>query len=485
MQAVGAGIAGLCLTGCNSKKQPASEQTLASEKPNIILIMAETLSAKELGCYGNKKHKTPNIDKLAKNGVQFQTCWATAICIPSRAEIITGRYGFRTGWFHNLLRVPGGEPYKMQKLTERNMIITEPLKKQGYATSFASKWQLPGDPGEYSFDESNWWPGYFHTPEMKKAYEEKNDGFRTPDYGFTPDFWNPFLVENGEVLKTTDEDFAPDIWVDFINDFAKKNAQKNKPFFTYYAANLCHSGWDVHQQRHCYVSVPEVDENGEKTGNITPGSYKANIEYLDYLVGKIVKNLEDLGIRDNTIIMFTADHGSDNYGKWFMVEERGIRVPMIVNCPGKVPPRGKCNTLIDFSDIFPTVCELGKGEIPSDYVIDGQSFAPLVLGKPFVERDWIFSYVGDQRAMRDRRWLLDGNGRFYDCGDDRDENNYKDVTGSNDPHVIAARNRFEKILENLPGPDLDNAYVQECLEKIEKAKRKKGLYDKFKKAGKI
>ncbi len=454
-------------------------------RPNVILIMAETMSAKELGCYGNTKHYTPNIDKLAREGVQFNTCWSTAICIPTRAEIITGRYGFRTGWYHNLLRFPGGQPYKMQLLTERNMVIAEPLKKAGYATAFASKWQLPGDPGEYHFDESNWWPGYFHTPEMRKAYQEKNDGFRTPDYGFTPDFWNPFLVENREVLATTDEDFAPDIWVDFINDFARKNAAQNKPFFTYYAANLCHVGWDVHQQKHSAVSVPEVDENGNKTGGIVKGSYKANIEYLDFLVGKIVRNLEELGIRDNTVIMFTADHGSDDYGKWFMVEERGIRVPMIVNAPGFIRPMGKRDELVDLSDVFPTVCELANAPVPEGYVLDGHSFAPLLLGRPFTPREWIFSYVADQRALRDERWLLDGYGHFYDCGSSRDETGYKDVTDSMDPQVLAARRRFDRILENLPGPDLSEPYVQECLEKIDKKIKQKPLYQKFKEAQKL
>ncbi len=458
--------------------------TKGKNPPNIIMIMAETMSANELGCYGNTEHETPNIDKLAENGIQFKTCWATAICIPTRAEIITGRYGFRTGWFHNMLRIPNGEPYRGQKLTRDNKIITEPLKKKGYATAFAAKWQLPGDPEEYDFDESNWWPGYFRDPKIKEKYLNEYDGFINP-LGFTPDFWKPYLIHNQELVKTTEKDFAPDIWTDFINDFVKRNTEKNKPFFAYYAANLCHVGWDIHQNKHTFVTVPEVDENGNKTGGLTKGSYKSNIEYLDYLVGRIIKNLEELGIRDNTIIIFTSDHASDDYGKWFMVEERGQRVPMIVNCPGKIPANEKRNELIDFSDIFPTVCELAGASIPEDYVIDGHSFAPLLLGKTYKEREWIFSYVAEQRALRDKRWLLDGNNHFYDCGNKRNEKGYKDVTNSDNPEVIKARKKFQSILKQLPGPDLNNKYVQKCLKKIEKKKKKKPLYKKFKKAGKF
>lgn len=476
----------LAMTGsCLAKDSISAEK---HKKPNIILIMAETLSARELGCYGHPDHKTPNLDRLAVTGLQFQTCWATAICIPTRAEIITGRYGFRTGWFHNMLRTPGGEPFKNQSLTKRNMIVTEPLKKVGYATAFAAKWQLPGSPKSYGFDEYNMWASTFKGAD-KKAYLEgggqSNVNTVSKSTGITSDYWHPGLRHNGNYVQTTDADFAPDIWVDFINDFARRNNDKDKPFFAYYAANLCHSGWDCHLQKKGYVTVPQLDSNGNKTGRPGKSGYKANVEYLDHLVGRIVKNLEDLGIRDNTIIMFTGDHGSDKVGKWFCVEERGVRVPMIVNCPGKVPAMGKSDELIDFSDIFPTVCELASASILKDYVIDGHSFAPLVLGKAFKGRQWIFSYVAQQRQLRDKRWLLDGYDHFYDCGNNRDEKEYKDVSDSDDPEVLAAKKRFEKILKKLPGPDLNDPYVQECITKIEKIKIKKAIFPLLKKEGKL
>ena len=483
------GQAALCFALALAMSGPAkgAEPSDKLKKPNIILIMTETLSARELGCYGNSEIKTPNLDKLAATGVQFQTCWATPICIPSRGQIITGRYGFRTGWYHNMLRTPGGEPFNGQPLTERNMIVTEPLKNAGYATAFAAKWQLPGSPKSHGFDESNVWsPGLGKDMEAYLAGGgETYTNKVTLASGKASGFWHPGLRLNGEYMPTTDADFAPDIWTDFIIDFARRKSAEGKPFFAYYAANLVHSGWDTHQQTHTYVTVPELDENGNKTGRPGESGYKANVEYLDHLVGRIVKNLEDLGIRDNTIIMFTADHGGDMVGKWFSVEERGTRVPMIVNCPGIIPPLGKRDELIDFSDVFPTICGLAGASIPEDYVIDGRSFAPLALGEPYKERDWIFSYVAEQRQIRDKRWLLDGYDHFYDCGDNRDEKGYVDVSESSDPEVIAAKNRLEVILKDLPGPDINDPYVQECITRIEKFKSQKKIYPLLQKEGKL
>jgi arylsulfatase A len=474
----------IALSGQTNGEAPSEEV----KRPNIILIMAETLSARELGTYGNDDYETPNLDKLAATGVQFQTCWATPICIPSRGEIITGRYGFRTGWYHNMLRTPGGEPFDGQPLTERNMIVTEPLKNAGYATAFAAKWQLTGTPKSYGFDESLIWASKFRGADLEAYLAGGGESYTNEvsgTTGVTSGFWHPGLRLNGKYMPTADADFAPDLWTDFINDFARRQSAEGKPFFAYYAANLVHTGWDTHQQSKDYVTVPELDDNGNKTGRPGKSGYKANVEYLDHLVGRIVNNLEDLGIRDNTIIMFTADHGGDHVGKWFSVEERGSRVPMIVNCPGKVAVLGLRDELIDFSDVFPTICGFAGASIPDDYVIDGHSFAPLVLGEPYEERDWIFSYVAEQRQIRDKRWLLDGYGHIYDCGDNRDETGYVDVSESSDPEVIAAKNRFETILKDLPGPDINDPYVQECIARIERAKSKKTIYPKLQKEGKL
>jgi arylsulfatase A len=165
-----------------------------------------------------------------------------------------------------------------------------------------------------------------------------------------------------------------------------------------------------------------------------------------------VRGLEKMGLRKNTVILFTSDNGTAGYGKGGTTGERGPRVPMIVNCPGLVKARGAVDALVDFSDVLPTICELARVSLPEGYEIDGRSFAPLLRGEDFKEREWIFSYLRERRMLRDKRWLLDGNGRLYDCGRKRDENGYRDVTESQDPEVAAARRRFRQLLKKLPPP---------------------------------
>ena len=134
---------------------------------------------------------------------------------------------------------------------------------------------------------------------------------------------------------------------------------------------------------------------------------------------------------------------------------------MIVNCPGVVGKIESCRELIDYSDLFPTFVELAGGKLPPDYPLDGHSFAPLLLGKPFKGRDWIFSYCGKRRMLRDKHWLFEGTDRFFYCGERRDGDGYREVTDSQEPEAVAARRRFEKILAKLPAPAPDDPLMAE------------------------
>lgn len=167
-------------------------------------------------------------------------------------------------------------------------------------------------------------------------------------------------------------------------------------------------------------------------------------------MGRVVKALDDLGLRENTVVMFTGDNGTGRAGKG-TVTERGVRVPMIVNCPGLVKPR-VLRDLVDFSDVLPTLAELAGAGLPRGVEIDGRSFAPQLRGERGNPREWIFSYLAYERMLRDRRWLLEGDGKLYDCGESRDGSGYRDVTNSSSPEVAAAKRRFAAILEKLPAP---------------------------------
>jgi arylsulfatase A len=215
-------------------------------------------------------------------------------------------------------------------------------------------------------------------------------------------------------------------------------SNRERPFLAYYPMCLTHEPWDP---------TPDPSQPGGRTA----GGLRANVEYMDRIVGKLVGALDDLGLRRDTIVFFTGDNGTGKAGK-ATVTELGVRAPMIVNCPGRVQPGAARDDLIDFSDVLPTLAELAGAALPEGVAIDGRSFAPMLRGERGNPREWIFSYLAYRRMLRDRRWLLEGDGRFFDCGDSRDGRGYREVTGSSDPEVLRARRRFDAILAQLPAP---------------------------------
>ncbi len=263
-------------------------------------------------------------------------------------------------------------------------------------------------------------------------------------------YWHPSIVTNDQPVKTTPSDYGPDIFAEFVVDFFRRHA--DRPVFVYYPMVLPHRSWDFENDTDAWLPVPEVDAQGRRTGHRVPGSLQSNVEYIDTLVGRILRGLERLGLREDTIVFFTGDNGSSGWGKASVEQERGPRVPMIVNGPAHVIPQGPVDALVDFTDVLPTLCELAQAQLPADHELDGRSFAPILRGEISDTREWIFSYYADYRMLRDKRWLLAGDGRFFDCGDRRDEEGYVDVTDSDDPAVVAARRRFQEILRGLPGP---------------------------------
>jgi len=417
----------------------SAEWTPADEEgrpPNIILMMADDLGAPELACYGNNEHRTPRLDGMAREGVRFETCWCTPLCSPTRAEIMTGRYGFRTRWYHNNMKVP--EP-----LPRRSTIFSQFLKEAGYATAVAGKWQLFGMPPEYGFDEWFIWAYEHYLPKGVKhagAYEIPGKPSR---------YWHPCILRNGELVETGPDDYGPDLFSDFVVDFAGRH--RERPFFAYYPMTLTHAP---------FYPTPDSIQPGQEKMVHSWDNFRANVEYMDKIAGKVVDALDEMDLRRRTVVLFTGDNGTMTRGKG-QATERGCRVPMIVAAPGIVKPIGTCRELVDFSDILPTLLDFAGAGVPEDYVIDGRSFAPLLRGKPYQPREWIFSCLADKRMLRDKRWLLEGDGRFYDCGRSRDGTGYRDVTDSDDPEVVAARKRFDGILADKPAPGPDDALLQE------------------------
>jgi arylsulfatase A len=399
LKLTGAGVTG-AVVGSYWKEAFA----FGGEKPNIVFIMADDVSPEVLGCYGGTTYKTPNIDKLAETGTRFTHCYSSPVCAPTRVKLLTGRYGFRNykEWGH----IPDNE-----------ITFGHILKDAGYATALAGKWQMvlqKNDPDH-----------------ITKMGFEQNSVFGWHE---GPRYNGPFIYENGKSRIEPDDKYGPDIFCKFLIDFIKAN--KNKPFLAYHSQCCAHA---------ISNDLPEPPPVGAKGKYQT---YKELVEHMDKLVGRIVDTLDELGIRDNTLILFTTDNGTpgqfitraektsnDKYryieepivsqanGKLFFggkgkLTDAGTLVPLIANWPGTTPADRVCNDLIDFSDFMPTFAKLAGAKLPTDRVIDGMSFVQQIKGQKGTPRKWAYCQWKGEAWVRNQRWKLYRDGRLYDIKND-------------------------------------------------------------------
>ena len=380
-------------------------------RPNIILIMADDLGLETMGSYGGTSYRVPNLDRLAENGARFEHCYSQPICTPSRVQIMTGKYNVRNYT-------------KFGVLPRSETTFAHMLKENGYATCIAGKWQLGSEkdaPQYFGFDESLLWQ---HIGSGRKVIDSKRIDKR---------YENPVLQRNGNNIEYNNGEFAPDLMVEFISKFIRKN--KEQPFLVYYPMILTHCP---------FVPTPHSDNwNPDSLGS---ESYKGDeryfgdmVEYVDHLVGKIEKVLEENDIIDNTYLIFTGDNGTDRPivsdfngysfpGRKGTMTDGGTHVPLIVSCPGKIKSSVHKN-LVDFSDFLPTFCEIAKVKLHEENtILDGRSFLPQLLGHSSVPRDYVYCWYnrdmepGKTKATaRDRRYKLHLSGDFYDTELDRME----------------------------------------------------------------
>lgn len=418
------------------------------DKPNFIVVLADDIGAKELSCYGNKENQTPHLDRMAQEGVKFETCYATPICHPTRVMLLTGQYGCHNG-VYNFANMRGGpEPNSdVEDIAKSHRTFINLLKEAGYATAMAGKWQLSGEQPkmiyECGFDEYCVWgqKGYL-PPDTNYSSGFEGDGKYAR-------YWHPSIVRNGKYIPTQPDDYGPDIHHQFVVDFI--NRHKDKPFVIYYPTCLTHAP---------HLPTPDSKKEGDDLKKSDNRNFKPAVEYLDKLMGKLVEEIEKAGLKEKTVIIFTGDNGTGGQGKG-QPTELGARVPMIVWGPGYIKPRGSVMELTDLSDILPTLCDWAGVPVPDDRPIDGVSLVPFLTGKSETTREWIFSFIADRRILRTKRWLLEDNsplhyGRLYDCGDSRNGTGYKEVTNNNDPEVQKAKEYLNQLLEKLPAPKLDH-----------------------------
>jgi arylsulfatase A-like enzyme len=441
--AAAGGIAAV-LSGCESGLRRAYGQ----ERPNIVYILADDLGYGDLGCYGQKDIRTPNLDRMAREGMVFTQHYSgSTVCAPSRSCLMTGQHTGHTPVRGNKEYQPEGQ----HPLPAESVTVAEVLKRAGYTTGAFGKWGLgypgsEGDPNNQGFDEfygyncqryaHNYYP-YFLRHNDKKVMLAGNEGKKTEQYA-------PDLIQE-QTLK-------------FIE------ANKDNPFFLYvpnvipHAELLVPEDEIVKSYRGQFAEKPYKgvdDGRSYKRGGYgsveTPrANFAAMVTRLDRYVGEILDRLRQLGLDKRTLVMFTSDNGPHGEGganpKYFDssgglrgmkrdLYEGGIRVPMIARWPGKIKAGSGSEHISAFWDVMPTLAELAGADAPDN--IDGISFVPTLLGQKQKQKEheylyWEFHERGGKQAVRKGKWKAirlqvkrdpDGPLELYDLQKDPQEKN--------------------------------------------------------------
>ena len=381
-------------------------------KPNIILIMADDLGYETIGANGGSSYKTPEIDRMAANGMRFEHCYAQPLCTPSRVKIMTGIYNVR-----NYVR--------FGKLHTSQTTFGHLFKEAGYATCITGKWQLgkdPKGPQHAGFDKHCLW----------QIRERKTDST-----GRDNRYSMPSLETDGNLKTYAKTDYGPDIISKYGLDFIEKSHKDGKPFLWYYPMVLAHCP---------FSATPDSPEWVKDDSTVM--SYKGQAHYfedmvekMDKIVGEINHKLEELGIQKNTIVIFTGDNGTDTpivsvcngreiVGAKGKTTDTGTRVPLIVKWPNTIKANSTNYNLIDFSDFLPTLCEAADIRVPDNLDIDGHSFFPQLIGETGEVRKWIYcwySRTGKKKKKkvfaRNHQYKLYASGEFYEIPNDYNEKN--------------------------------------------------------------
>lgn len=431
--------------------------------PNIVLIVADDLGYGHLGCYGQKHIHTPNIDRLARGGTRFTTAYAgSSLCAPSRSVLMTG---YHSG--HTPVRGNSGGI----SLRDDDVTMGEVLRKAGYRTGLFGKWGLgdadtPGAPNKQGFDE---FFGYLH---------QKHAHFYYTDYLWRNEERFP-LPGNMDGKR---EQYTPDAILERALDFIREPS--DKPFLCFLSTTIPHHEWAVPES-----SLKEYSGKFEETrpafrwreGYAFPKEPKATmaamISHLDRGVGKIVALLDELKIRENTLVIFTSDNGADSYsmtnaeffeangplrGYKYDLYEGGIRVPAIASWPGTVAAGVDNDLPWHFADLLPTFADLAgaRSAVPGD--IDGISIAPTLLGPKSGAEQARHEFMywdtdGGNRAVRMGGWKLvlperGANVELYDLSADLGET--RDLAAQH-PDVVAKMREYMDAAYTPPPPQTE------------------------------
>lgn len=384
---------------------------LGKEHPNIVFILIDDLGWMDLRVQGNEAVDTPNIDRLAGEGMRFTSAYAAApVCSPTRAAILTGKSPARLAYTNHapdLKRFIPDNPvllpaFMHEHLATEHVTLAERLKAQGYATAFMGKWHLSG--------------GGEGKPEFEPTAQGFDINIGGCGFGGPPTFFDPYRIPN---LKPRREgEYLPDRLADEAIDFIGEKSKADQPFF------LCLWNYTVHWPMEAPKAM--LEKYADHTGpGLNDSRYGAMIEAMDAATGKVVAAIDRLGLREDTLIVFTSDNGGfsgvadnrplrDAKGDLY---EGGIRVPLIIRWPGVVKPSTVADTPVVSMDFYPTLLDAANVQLPPQETadLDGINLMPLLRDNTtLVSRALYFHYPNYAwhrsnrlgSAIRDDNWKL-------------------------------------------------------------------------------
>ncbi len=393
-------ILSAAMSGCDS---PAQRQ---QKMPNIILIMADDLGREAIGAYGCDEYSTPNIDRMAAEGALFTYAYSMPLCTPTRVQLMTGKYNFRNYIGFGLL--------DSSQHTFGNL-----LKEAGYKTCIAGKWQLRGNERQRKLAGGrigSWPEGAGFDEYCLWQIDERGSRYK-----------DPMVTMTGRKTSVFHGKYGPDIFVEFIEKFIDEH--EKEPFFIYYPMVLTHDP---------FVPTPaDPDFSDDEKHTRSDTTYFASmVHYADSFVGRILQKIDEKGLNDNTLVIFTGDNGTHRSvitefrGRPFRGDkgqptDAGTHVPLVMQWPGHLKAGTVSNALIDFTDFLPTFTDVAGAKLPAGFQTDGMSFYPLLEGKEFEGRDWIFCHYDPNwggrkkaRYVQNRELKLYEDGRIYNVEKD-------------------------------------------------------------------
>ncbi len=469
----------------------ASVRAADESSPNIVLIVADDLGYGELGCYGQEKIRTPRLDELASEGMRFTQFYSgSPVCAPSRSVLMTGQHAGHTFVRNNRDHRKRNPHHEGQiAIPDETVTLAERLRSLGYATGAFGKWGLGGPgtegaPERQGFDRffgyiCQWQAHNYHPTHLWRNDEKVP--LRNPEFSPHQKIAEPPASPDGY-----DQYRGPDYACDLITDEALRfiDEHADTPFFLYVPTPVPHVaiqvpddsladyaelGWD---------SKAYLGEKGYLPHPAPRAAYAAMISRMDRDLGRIFDRLEQRGVADNTIVIFTSDNGPTYAGgvdhAFFnsagglrglkgSVYEGGLRVPTIVRWPGRVHPGSTTHQVAGFQDLVPTLMDLAGGEIPDD--IDGVTILPALLGRVGEQpaRTPMYWELGAQQAIRigdwklvrrwDRKTKTVRNTQLFNLADDRNEtDNLADERPDIRDHLIEAMRRHRTPSVDFPAP---------------------------------